>query len=82
MQITGTHFNYYLICHRKLWLFAHHVQMEPTSDAFAEGRFIHETTYLQRNSNFWELEIVEIEKMKEHIEQIIHYTKKKSRIAL
>lgn len=21
MNITGTHFNYYLICHRKLWLF-------------------------------------------------------------
>ena len=57
MNITGTHFNYYLICHRKLWLFAHHVQMEPTSDTVAEGKFIHESTYMQRNTNFRELEI-------------------------
>lgn len=57
MHITGTHFNYYLICHRKLWLFAHHVQMEPTSDTVAEGKFIHESTYMQRNTNFRELEI-------------------------
>ncbi len=57
MHITGTHFNYYLICHRKLWLFAHHVQMEPTNDTVAEGKFIHESTYMQRNSNFRELEI-------------------------
>jgi len=32
MQITGTHFNYYLLCQRKLWLFANGINMEHTSD--------------------------------------------------
>lgn len=27
MKITGTHFNYYQICHRKLWLFASGINM-------------------------------------------------------
>jgi CRISPR-associated exonuclease Cas4 len=45
MQITGTHFNYYLICHRKLRLFANGIQMEHTSDAVYEGKLIHETSY-------------------------------------
>lgn len=81
MQITGTHFNYYMICHRKLWLFAHHVQMEPSSDAVAEGRFIHETTYLQRNSNFRELEIggVKIDYF-DPKNKVIHEVKKSSKM--
>lgn len=81
MQITGTHFNYFLICHRKLWLFAHHVQMEPTSDAVAEGRFIHESTYLQRNSNFRELEIggIKIDYF-DHQNKVIHEVKKSAKL--
>ena len=35
MNITGTHFNYYQICHRKLWLFSNGIQMEHTSDLVA-----------------------------------------------
>ncbi len=57
MQITGTHFNYYQICHRKLWLFANSIQMEQTSDLVYEGRLIHESTYPQRSSKYEEVEI-------------------------
>lgn len=57
MQITGTHFNYYLICHRKLWLFANGVQMEQTSDAVYEGKLIHENSYKQRSDRFKEIAI-------------------------
>lgn len=57
MTITGTHFNYFLICHRKLWLFAHSIQMEHTSDLVTEGKLIHETSYLQRTSRYQELEL-------------------------
>lgn len=28
MTPTGTHFNYYQLCHRKLWLFANGINME------------------------------------------------------
>ena len=57
MQITGTHFNYYQICHRKLWLFANGINMESTSDAVYEGKLIHESSYPQRSEKYEEVEI-------------------------
>ncbi len=57
MHITGTHFNYYFVCPRKLWLFANGIQMEHTSDLVLEGKLIHETSYPQRSERYQELEI-------------------------
>lgn len=57
MLITGTHFNYYQVCKRKLWLFANGVNMEDTSDLVYQGKVIHETTYLQRSDKYKEVEI-------------------------
>ncbi|MCK4661768.1 MAG: CRISPR-associated protein Cas4 [Bacteroidales bacterium] len=56
-MITGTHFNYYFICHRKLWLFSNGIQMEHTSDTVYEGKLIQETTYPQRSEKYQEIEI-------------------------
>ena len=55
--MTGTHFNYYQICHRKLWLFANGINMEHTSDLVYDGKLIHESTYPQRSERYEELEI-------------------------
>ncbi len=57
MQVTGTHINYYYVCHRKLWLFAHGISMEHTSDVVYEGKLVHETTYPQRSTKYEEIEI-------------------------
>lgn len=57
MQITGTHFNYYMVCHRKLWLFANSITMEHTSDLVYEGKLIHETSYSQRSEKYTEIQI-------------------------
>lgn len=57
MQPTGTHINYYHICHRKLWLFANGLQMEHNSDLVAEGKLIAETTYPQRSAKYRELDL-------------------------
>lgn len=57
MRITGTHFNYYFICHRKLWLFSNGIQMEHTSDLVLEGKLIHETTYPRRSERYQEIEL-------------------------
>ena len=57
IQITGTHFNYYQICHRKLWLFANGINFEHTSDLVYEGKLIHESSYPQRSSKYEEIEI-------------------------
>ncbi len=57
MTLTGTHISYYLICHRKLWLFAHEIRMEHTSGLVAEGKLIHETSYPQRSDRYQEVEV-------------------------
>lgn len=57
MQITDTHFNYYHLCKRKLWLFLNGINMEHTSDLVYEGRLIHETSYPQRSEKYEELEV-------------------------
>lgn len=56
-MITGTHINYYFICHRKLWLFANAIHMEQTLDLVYEGKLIHESTYPQRSDKYEEIEI-------------------------
>src|SRR5574344_2740658 len=57
MLITGTHFNYFQLCKRKLWLFANHVNFEHTSDVVYEGKLIHEDSYPLRSSKYEEIEI-------------------------
>jgi CRISPR-associated exonuclease Cas4 len=57
MNITGTHINYYYICHRKLWLFANGINMEHTSQAVADGKLVGETTYPQRAEKYQEIEL-------------------------
>lgn len=57
MNITGTHIAYLHTCHRKLWLFAHGIQMEHTSEAVSEGKLIADTTYLDRARKYTELAI-------------------------
>ena len=55
--MTGTHFNYYQVCKRKLWLFANGINMEHTSDLVYEGKLLHESAYPQRSERYEELEI-------------------------
>ncbi|MFV0506159.1 MAG: Dna2/Cas4 domain-containing protein, partial [Bacteroidales bacterium] len=57
MQITGTHFNYYQICHRKLWLFASGIHMESNSELVYEGKLLHENSYKRRSEKYKELAI-------------------------
>ncbi len=57
MQITGTHFNYFQVCHRKLWLFANGINMEQNSDLVYAGKLIHKESYPQRSERYEEIEI-------------------------
>ncbi len=42
---TGTQVNYYPICHRKLWLFSHDVEMEREHENVQIGKLVGEQTY-------------------------------------
>lgn len=57
MTVTDTHFNYFQVCKRKLWLFANGITMEHTSDLVYEGKLIHEESYPQRSSKYEEIEM-------------------------
>lgn len=57
MTVTGTHFNYYQLCHRKLWLFANGINMEQESELVYQGKLVHESSYPQRISRYEEVEI-------------------------
>lgn len=57
MNITGTHFNYYQVCKRKLWLFANAINFEQTSDLVYDGKLVHEKSYPQRAAKYEEVEM-------------------------
>lgn len=81
MIITGTHFNYYQVCRRKLWLFANGIQMEHTSDLVYEGKLIHEDSYPQRSSKYEEVELDGIKvDFYDAKNKVIHEIKKSNKI--
>lgn len=58
MQIvTATLINLLHVCHRELWLHAHEIRMEHTSDLVAEGKLIGETSYDRRPDKYTQVEL-------------------------
>ena len=55
--ITASLINMYHICKREMWLHAHGITMEHTSDLVYEGKQIGETTYPNRAERYRELEM-------------------------
>jgi CRISPR-associated exonuclease Cas4 len=83
MRITGTHFNYYQVCKRKLWLFSNGITMEHTSDVVYEGKVIHESSYPQRSERYSELEIDGIKiDFYDVKNKIIHEVKKSDKVEI
>ena len=76
-MITGTHFAYYQLCRRKLWLFANGINMEQESDLVYEGKLIHEESYPERSSKYEEVAIdgikVDYYDAKNHVIGILEY---------
>jgi len=44
-RFTGTRLNYLVVCHRKLWLFSHGIEMERENEDVQIGRAIGESSY-------------------------------------
>lgn len=83
MHITGTHFNYLLVCKRKLWLFINNINMEHTSDLVYEGKMLHENSYPQRSYKYEEIELDGIKvDFYDVRNKIIHEIKKSDKVEL
>lgn len=70
--MIGTYVNYYFHCKRHLWLFAHNINMEHTSESVYIGKLISESTY-QRKEH-------EIHLEDENNEIVIDFFDKKKKI--
>jgi CRISPR-associated exonuclease Cas4 len=57
MNINATLVNLYHVCLREMWLHAHAIRMEHTSELVAEGKQLHEHSYPQRSEKYQEIEI-------------------------
>jgi len=76
-HVTGTLISYYFYCKRRMWLHANEIRFEDNSEDVEMGRLIEETTYMQRNSSFEQIEIDGIKiDFYDHKNKVIHETKK------
>jgi len=77
MNVTGTYMSYYHFCHRRLWLFAHNINMEHTSDFVADGKLIDETSYGQRAAKYTQIEVGRVKiDFYDKKNKVIHETKR------
>lgn len=76
-NITATLVAYLHTCRRKLWLHAHEVRMEHTSDLVAEGKLIGETSYDRRSDKYTQVELdgIKIDFFDPHT-RTVHETKR------
>jgi CRISPR-associated exonuclease Cas4 len=72
---TGTEVNYYFVCHRKLWLFSHNIQMEHESEAVQIGRLVHEHSYTREPKKEIQLDNIKLDFF-DLREGVIHEVKK------
>jgi CRISPR-associated exonuclease Cas4 len=56
-NITATLINLLHVCRRELWLHAHEIRMEHTSDLVAEGKLIGDTAYDRRADKYTQVEL-------------------------
>ena len=83
MQINATLINLYNVCKREMWLHAHGIRMEHTSDTVAEGKLIHETSYPQRAERYSELNIDgSVIDFYDAKNKVIHETKKSDKMEI
>lgn len=83
MKTTGTHFNYYHVCKRKLWLFANGINFEYNSDLVFEGKLIHEDSYPQRSTKYEEIELDGIKvDFYDAKNKVIHEIKKSNKVEI
>ena len=77
MHLTGTEFNYYHLCRRKLWLFSRGIQMEHTSDNVLMGKLIDEHSYPRAKKEILIDGVIKIDFMDDGV---VHEVKKSNRM--
>lgn len=80
LRIRGTQINYYFICHTKLWLFSHNIQMEQESELVALGKILHKNTYKRENRDFALDDVINVDFIRKGDTLEIHEVKKSTKM--
>ena len=75
---TGTQINYYFVCHRKLWLFSHGLNMEHNSDTVLMGKLIGEESYSREKKEIQIDNVISIDFIGR--DRVIHEIKKSNKM--
>jgi CRISPR-associated exonuclease Cas4 len=75
--VTGTEFNYYLLCKKKLWLFSHDIEMEHNSDDVLIGKLIDEESYSRKKKGIIIDGVVKIDFLDDNV---VHEVKKSNKM--
>jgi CRISPR-associated exonuclease Cas4 len=79
LKYTGTLVNYYFVCKRKLWLFAHQINFESESDTVALGKLLSETSYDRQKKEIRIDETISIDWI-DFRNRVIHEVKKSDKL--
>lgn len=78
MHISGTMFNYYFVCHRKLWCFYNNIRLEQDSETVMLGKLIDENSYSREHKQIMIDQTINVDFIKDW--QILHEVKKSKSI--
>lgn len=81
MLANATLVNYLHLCRRKLWLHAHHIRMEHTSELVSEGKQLHQHAYTQRAERYREI-LLDGSKIDfyDPVDKVVHEIKKSAKM--
>ncbi|MFN3135722.1 MAG: CRISPR-associated protein Cas4 [Candidatus Kryptonium sp.] len=79
IKYTGVLVNYYFVCKRKLWLFAHNLNFEDESDMVKIGRLISEFSY-ERKSKEIDIDQTIVIDWIDFKDKIVHEVKKSDKL--
>lgn len=77
-KVTGVMIYYYFVCKRKLWYFAHDINMEGENENVMLGKLLDENSYQRNNKHINIDDIINIDFIAEHKE--LHEVKKSKAI--
>lgn len=75
-KITGVQIAYYYVCHRKLWLFSHRIEMEKENLKVQIGKQLHEERYGREKKDINIFDTINIDFIRKNKTLVLHDVKK------
>lgn len=79
-RITGTQVSYYFLCHRKLWLFSHHITFEHENEDVKIGKQVNQERYSRERKEVNVDQTISIDFIKGKNGAVVHEIKKSNKM--